>query len=72
MGGADCVSLDPAAAKAEGSGDSWRVAAGGGTLLEFDDQDDADRAVSVIRTFHLNRQCFFARPESKAQYWLSQ
>jgi hypothetical protein len=70
--GGDCVSLDPAAAKADGSGDSWRVTGGGGTLLEFDDKDDADRAVSVIRTYHLNRQCFFARPDIKAQYWLSQ
>lgn len=72
MGGADCVSLDPAAAKAEGSGDSWRVTAGGDTLLAFDAKEDADSAVSVIRTYHLNRQCFFARPDSKAQYWLSQ
>jgi len=72
MGGADCVSLDPSAARAEGSGDNWRMTAGGGTLLEFDDKEDADRAVSVIRTYRLNRQCFFARPDSKAQYWLSQ
>jgi hypothetical protein len=72
MGGADCESLDPAVAKAERSGDSWRVTAGGGTLLEFDDKNDADSAVSVIRTYRLNRQCFFARPDSKAQYWLSQ
>ncbi len=72
MAGADCVNLDPSAAKVDGSGDSWRVTAGGGTLLAFDDKSDADSAVSVIRTYHLSRQCFFARPDSKAQYWLSQ
>jgi hypothetical protein len=72
MPGSDCVGLDPATAKAEGSGESWRVTAGGNTLLEFDNKEDTDSAVSVIRIYHLNRQCFFARPDSKAQYWLSQ
>lgn len=72
MPGSDCVALDPAVARVEGSDDEWRVTAGGGTLLTFDDKEDADSAVSVIRTYRLSRQCFFARPDSKAQYWLSQ
>ena len=72
MPGQDCVAFDPAIAKAEQSGDGWRVAAGGNTLLQYDDKDDAGRALSVIQTYRLNRQCFFARPNSKAQYWLSQ
>jgi hypothetical protein len=72
MPGSDCVGFDPAAAKVEGSGDEWRVTAGGGALLTFDEKADAASAVSVIRTYRLNRQCFFARPDSKAQYWLSQ
>ncbi len=46
---------------------------GGATLLDYgDDQASAERAVSVIQTYRLNRQCFFARPASQAQYWLSQ
>jgi hypothetical protein len=72
MPGQDCVALDPAGARAEQDGDDWHVTASGTALLDYgDDKDGADRAVSVIKTYHLNRQCFFARPDSKAQYWLS-
>ncbi len=71
MPGQDCVAFDPAGAKADANGDGWRVVAGG-TLLEYDGKDEAARALSVIQTYRLNRQCFFARPDSKAQYWLSQ
>jgi hypothetical protein len=73
MPGQDCVALNPANAKAERDDDDWHVAADGTTLLDFgDDKDGAERAVSVIHTYKLNRQCFFARPDSRAQYWLSQ
>lgn len=72
MPGQDCVALDPANAKAVENDGAWRVVSGGATLLEYDDKDDAARALSVIQTYRLNRQCFFARPDSRAQYWLSQ
>jgi hypothetical protein len=72
MSGQDCVALDPANAKAEQDGDDWHVTASGATLLDFgDDKEGAERATAVIKTHHLNRQCFFARPDSNAQYWLS-
>ncbi len=73
MPGDDCDALDPLAVKTVESEGSWSVAAGGRTLLAFDDDKDAaDRAVSVIRTYKLNRQCFFARGNPKAQFWLAQ
>jgi hypothetical protein len=72
MPGQDCVALDPANAKAEPDGDDWHVTAGGTALLDFgDDKEGAERAASVIKTYRMNRQCFIARPDSKAQYWLS-
>jgi hypothetical protein len=71
--GQDCVALDPGAAKAVSAGGVWTVVAGDTALLAYgDDKAAAERAVSVIRTYRLNRQCFFARPSSAAQYWLSQ
>jgi hypothetical protein len=72
MPGQDCVVLDPASAMAEQDGEDWHVTDKGTALLDFgDDKDGAARAASVIKTYRLNRQCFFARPDSKAQYWLS-
>jgi hypothetical protein len=69
----DCDVLDPAAVKAVQSGGAWTVVASGRQLFDFDDDKAAaDRAVSVIRTYKLTRQCFFARGHQKAQYWLAQ
>jgi hypothetical protein len=73
MPGDDCDAIDPAAVKAVESEGSWSVTVGGRTLLAFDDDKDAAaRAVSVIRTYKLNHQCFFARGNPKAQFWLAQ
>ncbi|HXC57462.1 MAG TPA: hypothetical protein VNU97_19340 [Rhizomicrobium sp.] len=73
MPGDDCDALDPASVRAVETDGDWKVVAGGRTLFDFDDDKDAAaRAVSVIRTYRLNRQCFFARGNPKAQYWLSQ
>lgn len=69
--GEDCTAVDPATVTATDNGDGWRVVSGGATLLEYDERGDAERAVSVIRTYKLSRQCFFARSDSKAQYWLA-
>ncbi len=73
MPGDDCDAVDPATVKAVEDDGAWKVVAGTRPLFDFDeDKDAAARAVSVIRTYKLNRQCFFARGHRKAQYWLSQ
>jgi len=71
MKGDDCTALDPVAAKVIEADGNWRVVSGGTTLLEYNDKTDAQRALSVIQTYRLNRQCFFSRAESGAQYWLA-
>jgi hypothetical protein len=71
--GGDCDALDPATVRAVEDAGAWKVVAGARPLFDFDeDKAAAERAVSVIRTYKLNRQCFFARGQRKAQYWLSQ
>jgi hypothetical protein len=67
-----CVALDPAAIKAEEHDGSWSVGSGMAALLDFgDDRAAAERAVSVIRTYRLNRQCFAGPPRTGLQYWLA-
>jgi len=68
-----CIGLDPAAAKAAKNQSGWSVVSGMGVLLDFgDDQQAAERAASIIRTYKLNRQCFAGPPGKGLQYWLSQ
>ncbi|MEI9990444.1 MAG: hypothetical protein WDM86_10420 [Rhizomicrobium sp.] len=68
-----CIGLDPAAAKAAKNEGGWSVMSGMAALLDFgDDEQAAERAASVIRTYRLNRQCFAGPPKSGLQYWLSQ
>ncbi len=73
MPGQDCVALDPATVKAELADGSWKVMSAGGALLDYgEDKDAAGRAVSVIRTYKLSRQCFFSPGHAHGQYWLAQ
>jgi hypothetical protein len=68
-----CVAVDSAAIKAEEHGGSWTVGSSHAVLLDFGgDRAAAERAVSVIRTYRLNRQCFAGPPHSGLQYWLAQ
>ncbi|HWD29184.1 MAG TPA: hypothetical protein VG387_18565 [Rhizomicrobium sp.] len=68
-----CAAVDPAAIAAEERDGSWTVGTGRTALLDFgDDRADAERAVSVIRTYRLARQCFAGPPHGGLQYWLAQ
>jgi hypothetical protein len=71
MKGDDCAALDPGSVAVVQADGVWRVASHGATLLEYDDKADAERAVSVIRTYRLTRQCFLSRDVPGAQYWLA-
>jgi hypothetical protein len=67
-----CVAVDPSAITAEDHDGSWSVGTGMAALLDFgDDKAAAERAVSVIRTYRLNRQCFAGPPRTGLQYWLA-
>ncbi|HEY0105310.1 MAG TPA: hypothetical protein VGB91_04445, partial [Rhizomicrobium sp.] len=71
--GEACIPIDPAAVKAEIRDGEWSVVAGFAILLDFgDDKTAAEHAVSVIRTYKLNRQCFAGPVTTALQYWLSQ
>jgi hypothetical protein len=68
-----CVAVDPAAITAEAHDGSWTLGTGMAALLDFgDDRAGAERALSVIRTYRLAKQCFAGPPHSGLQYWLAQ
>lgn len=73
MPGQDCKDVSFAAVTAVHMGDGWKVADGQNTLIDYgDDEAAAKLAASVIRTYHLSRQCFVARPDTTMVYWLAQ
>ncbi|MDH3892413.1 MAG: hypothetical protein OEV49_15170 [candidate division Zixibacteria bacterium] len=66
----DCLGLDPMEARAEQANGSWRIVAGGSIMLDFGDkQDEAERAIEIIRHYKLDEQCFVGRPNPPMRYW---
>jgi hypothetical protein len=71
-GGQDCIGLDPMNVTVANPGGSWKVVDGANWLLDYGpDHAAADQARAVIQTYHLNRQCFVARPNAPMMYWLA-
>lgn len=68
IAGADCVEIQPDAITAQGG----KVLAGSRVIADFDgDSASAVKAVQLLRSNKVNRQCFAARPNEKMVYWLA-
>jgi hypothetical protein len=53
-------------------GGHWKVTSGNMWLLDFGtNQDQANQALQVIKSYHLNEQCFVGRPNPPMQYFLA-
>jgi hypothetical protein len=71
--GQDCIGLNPMNVSVANAGGAWKVVDGANWLLDYGpDHGAADKAVAVIQTYNLNRQCFIVRPNASMMYWLSQ
>lgn len=69
----DCVGNNPDTVEARRIGGRWKVVDGSHMMLDTGGNAmDANRAVEVIRTYRLNRQCFVGRPNPGMTYWLSE
>lgn len=72
QGPEDCIAFDPAHAAVKQAQGHWKVAAGNMWLMDFGaNKAKADQALSVIRKYRLNKQCFVGRPNPSMQYYLS-
>ena len=73
MFGEDCIGLNPMSASVSNAGGAWKVIDGSRSLLDYGpDQSGANQALAVIRSYHLNRECFVVRPHATMSYWLAQ
>ncbi len=72
MGGADCIMFNPTTAHASHIGHRWKIVDGVKWIADFgDDKRQADAVLALIRTYHLEAECFVARPNPVMVYWLS-
>ena len=72
MGAADCIAFNPTTAHASHFGHRWKIVDGVQWLADFgDDKSQADAVLSLIRSYHLDEECFVARPNPVMVYWLA-
>jgi hypothetical protein len=72
MGEADCIAFNPTTAHASQIGHRWKIVDGVQWIADFgDDKKQADAMLSLIRSYHLDEECFVARPNPVMVYWLS-
>lgn len=72
MGAADCIAFNPTTAHASHIGHRWKIVDGVQWLADFgDDKSQVDSMLSLIRFYHLDEECFVARPNPVMVYWLS-
>lgn len=69
----DCLGNNPMTTTVSNFGGSWKIVDGPHAILDFGaDKAAADMALSVIKFYRLDRQCFVARPNPPMTYWLAQ
>ncbi|MGA7675780.1 MAG: hypothetical protein WCA78_12150 [Rhizomicrobium sp.] len=72
MGGADCIAFNPTTAHGAHFGHRWKIVDGVQWLADFgDDKKQVDSLLSLIRFYHLEEECFVARPNPSMVYWLT-
>jgi hypothetical protein len=71
MGGADCIAFNPTTAHASQIGHRWKIVDGVKWIADFGDKNQADSVLALIRTYHLDDECFVARPNPVMVYWLA-
>jgi len=68
----DCLAVDPDKVAAVERDGGWKVAEGGREIFDYgSDQEAATQAAGIIRSYALNRQCFYDRGNAPQSYWLA-
>ncbi|MEO6316892.1 MAG: M12 family metallopeptidase [Chitinophagaceae bacterium] len=66
----DCIGINPANVKAVKSGSVWKVLDGSHSLFAAPNKTEADKIVSIIKKYAVNKSCFVGRPDASFQYLL--
>jgi hypothetical protein len=68
----DCLAVNPDKVAAVEQDGDWKVVEGGREIFNYgSDQEAATQAAGIIKSFALNRQCFYDRSTAPQSYWLA-
>ena len=69
MAGEDCIAFNPHTAQAGNINGRWKIVDGSHALFDFGNKEqDARKALSVIRHYGFNQSCFVGRPGASFRY----
>jgi hypothetical protein len=66
----DCLSHDPNDIEVREDRSGWLLTDGRSRMLLFDEQADAEKARTIVRSYGFDQRCFVGRPDPPMQYWL--
>jgi len=66
----DCIAFNPATTEVKNISGSWKIVDGSHWILDFGgNKAEADQALSIIKHYGLDSQCFVGRPDPSLTYW---
>jgi hypothetical protein len=67
----DCISFNYQNAEVKKIDGRWKIVVGDMWLLDFGSSEtEANKALSIIKHYHMNEQCFVGRPDPSMEYFL--
>jgi len=71
-GGEDCLSFNPQNTTVQQIGGTWKVVDGNHWLLDFGaSQDNANKALQIIKKYNFDHICFVGRPGPEMMYFVT-
>jgi hypothetical protein len=67
--GEDCIAFDPASLQVRPDGNRWLLTDGRSRMKVFDDRDEADLTLAIIRHHGFTRTCYIGRPQPSMTYF---
>ena len=68
----DCIEFDYRQAGVERINNHWKLTVGRMWLKDFGaKRTEASQALRILRTYHMNKQCFVGRPNPSMEYYLT-
>ncbi len=67
----DCISFNPKTATVKNMGGRWKIVDGSHLMFDFEGKEnDARKALNIIKRYRMNQSCFVGRPGPSLQYML--
>lgn len=71
LGKEDCLSINSASGRVERKGSKWVIVMGRMSVVAFDSQSEARKALAIMKKYGFTQQCFVGRPGPSMEYYLA-